>query len=99
MTTTPATPEKPAKWATFLFYFIVLCAGIFAWRTFAGDQPATAEPSSPVVETPRAEPTPEPPPAPVVEPEKPRTRKGCKLSAATLIAAYEANEVAADEKF
>ena len=99
MTTTPATPEKPAKWATFLFYFIVLCAGIFAWRTFAGDQPATAEPSSPVVETPRAEPTPEPPPAPVVEPEKPRTRKGFKLSAATLIAAYEANEVAADEKF
>lgn len=35
----------------------------------------------------------------MVEPEKPKTRKGFKLSAAALIAAYEANEVAADEKF
>lgn len=95
--TTPATPEKPAKWATFLSYFVLAGAGLFAWRTFS--EPTAAEKPAPVAETPRAEPTPEPPPAPVVEPEKPKTRKGFKLSAATLIAAYEANEVAADEKF
>ncbi len=99
MTSTPATtPEKPAKWATFLFYFIVLCVGVFAWRTFTEDT-STAEKPAAVAETPRTEPTPEPPPAPVVEPEKPKQLKGFKLTAASLLAAYDANEVAADEKF
>ena len=98
MTSTPATPEKPAKWATFVLYGAVLCVGLFAWRTFTADNTIATEPS-PVAETPRAEPTPEPPPAPEVEPKKPKTRKGFKISAATLLAAYEANEVAADEKF
>ncbi len=41
----------------------------------------------------------EPAPVAAVEPEKPKQVKGYKLSAAALINAYEANEVAADEKF
>lgn len=99
MASTPATPpEKPAKWATFVLYGVVLCVGLFAWRAFTEDTSTAAEPS-PVAGTPRAEPTPEPPPAPVVEPEKPKQLKGFKLTASSLLAAYDANEVAADEKF
>lgn len=97
VTSTPTTPEKPPKWATFVLYFVLLVVCLFAWRTFTEDK--TAEKPVATAETPRVEPTPEPPPDPVVEPEKPKTRKGFKISAATLLAAYEANEVAADEKF
>lgn len=93
------TKEKPSKGVTLLSYSLLLCAGLFTWSAFTKDT-ATAEKSA---EVPRVEPTPaaptEPSPAPVVEPEKPKARRGFKISAATLIAAYEANEVAADEKF
>ena len=96
---TATIKEKPSKGTTLLSYGLLLCAGIFAWGVFTKDDDA-AKKSAKVA---RVEPTPvtpaEPSPAPVVEPEKPKTRKGFKISAATLIAAYEANEVAADEKF
>lgn len=81
-----------------LSYGLLLCAGLFAWGVFTKEDAA-----EPPAEVARVEPSPVAPaessPAPVVEPEKPKTRKGFKISAATLIAAYEANEVAADEKF
>ena len=90
-----ASAEKPPKWATFLTYFLLLGGGLLAYRSCKA--PAVETASEPVkVDAPEAG-APEPPPTPVVEPEKPKMRKGFKLSAASLLAAYEANEVAADE--
>jgi len=66
---------------------------------FTKDEDAAEKPAEVARVEPSAVAPAEPSPAPVVKPEKPKTRKGFKISAATLIAAYEANEVAADEKF
>lgn len=98
--TTPAKPtEKPARWATILTYFIFAGIGLSAYRACTKDDSSAAKTASEPVKVAPTPETPEPAPAPPVEPEKPKTVKGYRLSAAALLAAYEENEVAADEKF